>query len=139
LLLYSYLWILSRQRPLRFDRQRLRGGARATPAIPAVQRKCSEGTDGSPSYLVHVERSDLDALGGRLTRLKRAAIERGVNAGAVKGLAALRDRLESKPWLPVLRMARSRRRVFVFLVRFVVLDAIGILFNVRRSRFQVQS
>jgi len=56
-----------------------------------------EGANGSPSYLVHVRRSDVDTLGGRFAWLKRAAIEGGVKAEAAKGLAALRDRLESKP------------------------------------------
>lgn len=56
-----------------------------------------EGADGSPNYLVHVRRSDVDTLGGRFAPLKRAAIEGGVKSEAAKGLAALRDRLESKP------------------------------------------
>ena len=58
--------------------------------------KSADSTDGSQSYLVHVERSNVDALGGRFAGLKRAAIEGGVKSEAANGLAVLRDRLESR-------------------------------------------
>ena len=46
------------------------------------------------SYLVHVDRSDLDAFAGSFSGLKRVLIERAVKREAVVALGALRDRLE---------------------------------------------
>ena len=54
------------------------------------------GAAGSPAYLVHVDRPQLDELKGTLSGLKRAVIERGVKAEAAKTLAALRNRLENR-------------------------------------------
>ena len=52
------------------------------------------GAAGSSTYLVHVDRSQLDELKGTLSGLKRALIERGVKQEAASALAALRNRLE---------------------------------------------
>jgi hypothetical protein len=45
-------------------------------------------------YLVHVYRADLDELGGTLSGLKRALIERRIRDEATDALAAIRDKLE---------------------------------------------
>jgi hypothetical protein len=49
---------------------------------------------GSPGYLVHVNRSHLDALGGRFGGLKRAVLETAIKSEAADVLARLRGRLE---------------------------------------------
>lgn len=52
------------------------------------------GADDSSTYLVHVDRSDLDAFTGSFRGIRRAVIERRVRAEAADALVALRDRLE---------------------------------------------
>ena len=52
------------------------------------------GAAGSPGYLVHVNRSELDELGGAFSGLKRSLIEGRIKQEASAALAALRDRLE---------------------------------------------
>jgi hypothetical protein len=52
------------------------------------------GAAGSPSYLVHVNRSELDELAGTFSGLKRAVIEGRIKQEASAALAALRDKLE---------------------------------------------
>ena len=52
------------------------------------------GTGGSPGYLVHVHRSQLDELEGTFSGLKRAAIEGRIKEAAARALGALRDSLE---------------------------------------------
>lgn len=49
---------------------------------------------GTPSYLVHINRSHLDALRGSFRGLKRAALEGAIKAEVVEALMKLRDRLE---------------------------------------------
>jgi hypothetical protein len=55
------------------------------------------GGEASPSYLVYVNRSQLDTLGGTFGGLKRAAIEGRIKEKAASALAAVRDRLERRP------------------------------------------
>jgi hypothetical protein len=55
------------------------------------------GADGAPGYLVHVERSDLDELGGSFSGFKRAVMETRIAEEAAAAMAALRDRLERRP------------------------------------------
>ena len=52
------------------------------------------GTGGSPSYLVHVHRSQLDELDGTFSGLKRSVIEGRIKEKAAQTLGALRDSLE---------------------------------------------
>ncbi|MBA2259349.1 MAG: hypothetical protein H0W18_10660 [Acidobacteria bacterium] len=52
------------------------------------------GADGSPNYLVHVNRSELDELEGALSGLKRAVIERRIKEEAASRLAVMRDGFE---------------------------------------------
>jgi hypothetical protein len=52
------------------------------------------GATGSPSYLVHVNRSELDELGGSFSGIKRSFILGGIKGEATGALAALRDALE---------------------------------------------
>ena len=52
------------------------------------------GSAGSPSYLVHVNRSELDELGGSFSGIKRSLIVSRIKDEAVDALAALRDGLE---------------------------------------------
>ena len=52
------------------------------------------GTGGSPSYLVHVHRSQLDELEGTFSGLKRSVIEGRIKEKAAQTLGALRDSLE---------------------------------------------
>ena len=52
------------------------------------------GAAGSPSYLVHVNRSELDELDGTFSGLKRAVIEGRVKEEAASRLAVLRDGFE---------------------------------------------
>ena len=52
------------------------------------------GSDGSTNYLVHVDRSELDELGGAFSGLKRSLIEGRIKEEAIGALTALRDRLE---------------------------------------------
>jgi len=52
------------------------------------------GAAGSPSYLVHVNRSELDELEGALSGLKRAVIERRIKEEAASRLAVMRDGFE---------------------------------------------
>jgi hypothetical protein len=49
---------------------------------------------GSPAYLVHVNRSELDELGGSFSGIKRSLILGGIKSEATGALAALRDGLE---------------------------------------------
>ncbi len=49
---------------------------------------------GTPSYLVHINRSHLDALRGSFRGFKRAALESPIKAEVVEALVKLRDRLE---------------------------------------------
>ena len=53
--------------------------------------------DGSSSYLVYVTRSELDALGGAFSNLKRTAIEGRMKEAAAGALVSWRDRLERRP------------------------------------------
>jgi hypothetical protein len=55
------------------------------------------GPADSPSYLVNVNLSELDELGGAFGGLKAAVIERAVKKQAADTVAALRDRLERAP------------------------------------------
>ena len=52
------------------------------------------GTGGSPAYLVHVHRSQLDELEGTFSGLKRSVIEGRIKEAAARTLGALRDSLE---------------------------------------------
>jgi hypothetical protein len=52
------------------------------------------GEAGSPAYLVHVNRSELDELGGSFSGIKRSLIVGRIKHEAVAALAALRDGLE---------------------------------------------
>jgi hypothetical protein len=51
---------------------------------------------GASAYLVHVDRSELDELGGMFGGVKRKLIEGRVKSEATTALAALRDRFESR-------------------------------------------
>lgn len=51
-------------------------------------------TDGTSSYLVHVDRSELDELGGAFSGVKRRLMSERIKGEATGALAALRDRLE---------------------------------------------
>ena len=53
------------------------------------------GSDGR-QYLVHVDRSDLDELGGAFTGLKRSLMESRIKDEAVAALTSLRNRLEAE-------------------------------------------
>jgi hypothetical protein len=53
-----------------------------------------EGEGPSPSYLVHVNRSELDELGGSFSGIKRSLIGGRIKDEAAGALAALRDALE---------------------------------------------
>lgn len=50
--------------------------------------------EGSPAYLVHVNRSELDELGGSFSGIKRSLIVGRIKHEAVGALASLRDGLE---------------------------------------------
>ena len=52
------------------------------------------GTGGSPSYLLVVNRSQLDELEGMFSGMKRSVIEGRIKEEAAVALAALRDALE---------------------------------------------
>jgi hypothetical protein len=52
------------------------------------------GASGSANYLVHVDRSELDELGGAFSGLKRSLMEGRITREAAGALAGLRDRLE---------------------------------------------
>ena len=52
------------------------------------------GAAGSPSYLLVINRSQLDELTGMFSGMKRTAIEGGVKDEAARALTALRDDLE---------------------------------------------
>jgi hypothetical protein len=54
------------------------------------------GTNGRSNYLVHVDRSELDELGGVFSGLKRTLMEGRIKSEAGTALAALRDRFESR-------------------------------------------
>ena len=54
------------------------------------------GRHASPAYLVHVNRSQLDELGGVLSWVKRTAIESRIKQEAAGAMAAFRDRLEER-------------------------------------------
>ena len=49
---------------------------------------------GTPSYLVHVNRSHLDGLNGGFSGIKRSALQGPIKAEAAEAIAELRDRLE---------------------------------------------
>ena len=51
---------------------------------------------GGRQYLVHVDRSDLDELGGTFTGLKRALIEGRIKDEATTALTRLRSRLAAQ-------------------------------------------
>ena len=53
-----------------------------------------EGHAGSPAYLVHVNRAELDELDGSMSGIKRALMLGRIKDEAVAALAALRDGLE---------------------------------------------
>jgi hypothetical protein len=55
------------------------------------------GGSRSSNYLVHVDRSELDELGGAFSGLKRRLIEGRIKSEATGELARLRDRLERPP------------------------------------------
>ena len=52
------------------------------------------GEAGSPAYLVHVNRSELDELAGSFSSIKRSLIVGRIKDEAIDGLAALRNGLE---------------------------------------------
>ena len=49
---------------------------------------------GTPSYLVHINRSHLDGLNGGFSGIKRSALQGPIKAEAAEAIAELRDRLE---------------------------------------------
>jgi hypothetical protein len=55
------------------------------------------GEPGSPNYLVYVNRSEVDVLGGLFGRVVRLIVERRVKKEASRVLVGLRERLESGP------------------------------------------
>ena len=55
------------------------------------------GAAGAPSYLVYVNRSSLDVLGGMVGTLTRAVMERRLSRQAPIIVGGLRTRLESGP------------------------------------------